>query len=389
MPKSITPGQIRKTNRQQIYNYIYEHKTVSQQDLTYALRLSRPTVASNLAEMEETGLIYKSGQLDADQVGRKAAAYSIAADYRISIGVEVTQEGAKIIAVDLYGKNIHRVTAKLHFKNVDTYYKRLCDVILKFTASLPIPDDRILGIGFAMQGLIAADGSTVVYGAIMGCTGLTTQALSRYLPYPCSFVHDPDAAALSELWSSPNLTDAIYLSLSRHLGGSMIVKRNIVPGKHGHTATFEHIQARPRGKLCYCGKRGCMETICSMQSLLGDDDPEDFFQLVRSGAPEQTKRWQDYLKNLAGLIGMLHLVHDVDFILGGHLAPYFTQSDLRLIYDEIRRGCPFDDSDDYLLISKMPSHNINIGVALPYIQAFLADIGQQAGSPSSGFRAEV
>ncbi len=389
MPKSITPGQIRKTNRQQIYNYIYEHKTVSQQDLTYALRLSRPTVASNLAEMEETGLIYKSGQLDADQVGRKAAAYSIAADYRISIGVEVTQEGAKIIAVDLYGRNIHRVTAKLHFKNVDTYYKRLCDVILKFTASLPIPGDRILGIGFAMQGLIAADGSTVVYGAIMGCTGLTTQALSRYLPYPCSFVHDPDAAALSELWSSPNLTDAIYLSLSRHLGGSMIVKRNIVPGKHGHTATFEHIQARPRGKLCYCGKRGCMETICSMQSLLGDDDPEDFFQLVRSGAPEQTKRWQDYLKNLAGLIGMLHLVHDVDFILGGHLAPYFTQSDLRLIYDEIRRGCPFDDSDDYLLISKMPSHNINIGVALPYIQAFLADIGQQAGSPSSGFRAEV
>lgn len=389
MPKSITPGQIRKTNRQQIYNYIYEHKTVSQQDLTYALRLSRPTVASNLAEMEETGLIYKSGQLDADQVGRKAAAYSIAADYRISIGVEVTQEGVKIIAVDLYGRNIHRITAKLHFKNVDTYYKRLCDVILKFTASLPIPGDRILGIGFAMQGLIAADGSTVVYGAIMGCTGLTTQALSRYLPYPCSFVHDPDAAALSELWSSPNLTDAIYLSLSRHLGGSMIVKRNIVPGKHGHTATFEHIQARPRGKLCYCGKRGCMETICSMQSLLGDDDPEDFFQLVRSGAPEQTKRWQDYLKNLAGLIGMLHLVHDVDFILGGHLAPYFTQSDLRLIYDEIRRGCPFDDSDDYLLISKMPSHNINIGVALPYIQAFLADIGQQAGSPSSGFRAEV
>ncbi len=389
MPKSITPGQIRKTNRQQIYNYIYEHKTVSQQDLTYALRLSRPTVASNLAEMEETGLIYKSGQLDADQVGRKAAAYSVAADYRISIGVEVTQEGAKIIAVDLYGRNIHRITAKLHFKNVDTYYKRLCDVILKFTASLPIPGDRILGIGFAMQGLIAADGSTVVYGAIMGCTGLTTQALSRYLPYPCSFVHDPDAAALSELWSSPNLTDAIYLSLSRHLGGSMIVKRNIVPGKHGHTATFEHIQARPRGKLCYCGKRGCMETICSMQSLLGDDDPEDFFQLVRSGAPEQTKRWQDYLKNLAGLIGMLHLVHDVDFILGGHLAPYFTQSDLRLIYDEIRRGCPFDDSDDYLLISKMPSHNINIGVALPYIQAFLADIGQQAGSPSSGFRAEV
>lgn len=388
MPKSITPGQIKKTNRQQIYTYIYEHGSVSQQDLTYALRLSRPTVASNLAEMEEAGLIYKSGQLDADQVGRKAAAYSVAADYRIAVGVEVMMDAAKIIAVDLYGKKIRRVVVKLPFQNEDSYYKKLCDAILKFTASLPVPGGRVLGVGFAMQGLIAADGTQVVYGAIMSCTGLTTQALSRYLPYPCSFVHDPDAAALSELWSSPDLTDAIYLSLSRHLGGSIIVKRNIVPGKHGHTATFEHIQARPRGELCYCGKRGCMETICSMQALLGDDDPEDFFQLVRGGAPEQGKRWRVYLKNLAGLIGMLHLVHDVDFILGGHLAPYFTQSDLRLIYDEIRRGCPFDDRDDYLLISKMPSHNINIGVALPYIQAFLADIGQQAGSPSSGFGAE-
>lgn len=388
MPKSITPGQIKKTNRQQIYNYIYEHKSVSQQDLSYALRLSRPTVASNLAEMESIGLIHKNGQLDADQVGRKAAAYSITADYRIAVGVEVMLDAAKIIAVDLYGKKIHRVVVKLPFKNEDSYYKKLCDAILRFTASLTASNDRILGVGFAMQGLAAADGATVVYGEITGCTGLTTQAFSRCLPYPCSFVHDPDAAALSELWSSPGLTDAIYLSLSRHLGGSMIVKRQIISGKHGHTATFEHIQARPRGELCYCGKRGCMETICSMKALLGDEDPEDFFQQVRSGVPEPVKRWRVYLKNLARLIGVLHLVHDVDFILGGHLAPYFVQSDLRLLYDEIRRGCPFDDSDDYLLISKMPSHNINIGVALPYIQAFLADIGQQAGSPLSGFGAE-
>lgn len=377
MAKSITPGQIKKTNRQQIYNYIYEHKTVSQQELAYALRLSRPTVASNLTELEESGLIYKNGQLDTDQVGRKAAAYSITADYRIAIGVEVMVDAAKIIAVDLYGKKIHRIVAGIQFKNEDSYYKKLCDAILKFIASLAVSDDRILGVGFAMQGLVSADGVTVVYGAIMGCTGLTTQALSRYLPYPCSFVHDPDAAALSELWSSPDLTDAIYLSLSRHLGGSIIVKRSIVPGKHGHTATFEHIQAYPRGELCYCGKRGCMETICSMQALLGDGDPEDFFQLVRGGAPEQVKRWHTYLKNLAGLIGILHLVYDVDFILGGHLAPYFTQSDIRLIYKEIRRSCPFADGDDYLLISKMPSHNITIGVALPYIQAFLEDIGHK------------
>lgn len=376
MQGSITPGQIKQTNRQKIYDYIYKNRTVSQQDITYSLRLSRPTVASNLAEMEESGLIYKNGQLDSDQVGRKAAAYSVTADYRIAIGVEVMIDVVKIIAVDLYGKKIERVVVKIPFENEDPYFKKVCNAVLTFIASLGVSDDRILGIGIAMQGLVNAEDNTVVF---LGNTGLTTDVFTRYLPYPCSFVHDPDAAAMSELWSSPDLTDAIYLSLSWHLGGSMIVRRNIVPGKHGHTATFEHIQLRPRGDLCYCGKRGCMETICSMKALLGDDDPDVFFQNVRSGAPEQVRRWQTYLKNLAGLIGILHLVHDVDFILGGHLAPYFTQADLRIIYDEVRRICPFTDNDDYLLISKMPSHNITIGVALPYIQAFLDNIGPGTG----------
>lgn len=375
MQRSITPGQIKKANRQQIYNYIYENKVVSQQDITYSLRLSRPTVAANLAEMEESGLIYRNGQLDADQVGRKAAAYSITADYRIAIGVEVQNDVVKVNAVNLYGQEIHHIAAKIPFKNEDPYFAKVSDAILGVIASLNIPSERILGIGFAIQGLVTADNTTVFYGEILNCCGLTTDAFTQYLPHPCAFFHDPDAAAMSELWSSPDLSDAIYLSLSQHLGGSMIVKRNIVRGKHGHSATFEHIQANPRGALCYCGKRGCMETVCSMQALLGSEDPNTFFQKVRNNATDEVQRWQTYLKHLSKLIGMLHLVHDVDFILGGHLAPYFTQADIHFIYNEIHRSCPFADYDEYLLISKMPSHNITIGAALPYIQSFIEDIG--------------
>ena len=74
MTQRITPGQIKKNNRQQIYNYIYEEKNVSQQAIAYALHLSRPTVATNLSELEEDGLICKNGQLESDQIGRKAVA---------------------------------------------------------------------------------------------------------------------------------------------------------------------------------------------------------------------------------------------------------------------------------------------------------------------------
>ncbi len=380
MPKRITPGQIKKTNRQLIYDYIYKERRVSQQDIAYALRLSRPTVATNLIELEEDGLILKNGQLESDQIGRKAAAYSITPDFRIAIGVEIMLETVKIIAVDLYGRKINCVEREIQYENQAAYYQKISEDILKFISSLEITVSRILGIGFAMQGLVSADGNTVTYGKILNCSGLKIDVFTGRLPYPCHFIHDSDSAALSELWSSPELTSALYLSLSRHLGGSLISERKIMFGKHGHTATFEHIPMDPDGKLCYCGCRGCAETICSMDALLGNDDPDAFFDAVRSGAAGQTERWQYYLKNLSRLIGNLRLVVDVDFILGGYLAQYFTEEDIRYIYEEIRRNCPFELGNDYILISKMPSHNINIGAALPYIQRFLDDIGPGTGA---------
>ncbi len=380
MAGRITPGQIKKTNQQSIYEYIYRNEKVSQQDISYALHLSRPTVATNLAELEEDGLIRKDGQWESDQIGRKAAAYSVTPDFRVAVGVEILTDRVKIIAVDLLGKKIDRKVLKIPYNNQDAYFEEICHSILAFLSSLKIPEEKVLGVGITMLGLVSADRQTMTYGAILDCTGLGIDAFTRHLPFPCSFLHDPDAAALSELWSSPELTNAVYLSLSQHLGGSLISQRNIVTGKHGHTATFEHIQLRARGELCYCGNRGCAETLCSMSALLGEEDPDQFFEALRDGADEPVRRWKTYLKSLATLIGMLHLVYDVDFILGGHLAVYFTPSDIRFLYEEIRRSCPFEDSDDYISISKMPSHNISIGAALPYIQKFLDDVGAAAAT---------
>ena len=59
MEKSITPNQIKQNNRSLIYHFIYKNRKVSQQDISYALHLSRPTVTANLSAMEEEGKKYK------------------------------------------------------------------------------------------------------------------------------------------------------------------------------------------------------------------------------------------------------------------------------------------------------------------------------------------
>ena len=382
MTKRITPGQIKMNNRQQIYNCIYRQRKVSQQDILYALRLSRPTVAANLTALEVDGMIRKVGQIEADQIGRKAAAYAIVPDYRVAIGVEILRARFKIIAVDLYAEKLRREVVELRFAHEDGYYRQVCASINGFIDALDIPRERILGVGLSAQGLASRDGRSISYGAILGCTGLTIDVFEAELRLPCRFVHDPMGAVLSELWVSPELSDAVYISLSSHLGGSVINGRRIMAGKHGHNATFEHIQARPRGEVCYCGQRGCWDTLLSRRALVGEESVDAFFERVRAGDAAAVHRWNTYLKNLAQMITALHLVNDVDFILGGHLAPYFIETDIRRLYDEIRQQTQFEEDDDFLRISKMPSHNITVGVSLPYILAFLEESGVTFQEPS-------
>lgn len=74
---------------------------------------------------------------------------------------------------------------------------------------------------------------------------------------------------------------------------------------------------------------------------------------------------------------MLHLIFDTDFILGGHLAQYLRKEDISFLYEQIRQLTPFTEEQDFLLISKMPRHNITIGAALPYIQTFLEKTDNQ------------
>lgn len=375
MKKSITPYEIRQTNRQRIYQYIYQNENVSQQDIAYNLSLSRPTITTNLTALKEEGLISEAGQLESEVVGRKPSAYAIEPQYRISIGVELLSHLVKIIAIDLYGKKINRNVIELDFCLADDYFQKVCSYILQFKEACQMTDEQILGVGFAMQGLISPDGQRVIYGKILNCTGLNISAIKKYLPFPCRFFHDAHSAAIAELWATPTLKDAFYLSLSRHLAAALIIDRKIITGCHGHSATIEHIQMNPNGEQCYCGKHGCLETLCSLRALHYDLDNLDiFFEKVRSADRHLQDIWITYLKNLARAINMLHLVYDKTFILGGYLASYLQPNDIDYLYKQIAEQTPFVETHDFLEISRMPKHNIAIGAALPYIQQFLENV---------------
>lgn len=374
--KGLTTIALKKINRSKIYQYIYRSKLTSKLQIVQDLQMGLSTVSQNLNLLENEGLIEKNGYFDSTG-GRKANAIQIVSDFRISIGVGILKNMFHITAIDLYGNTVYTDTIPLTYSNTAAYYQQITDKVKDFIDKNQYPENKILGVSIATQGITSPDNTTVIYGNIMNNTGMRLKDFSRHLPYPCHLEHDSKSAAFLELWNHPELDSAVVLLLNRNLGGAIITNHQIHQGRSMHSGTIEHICINPDGPLCYCGNRGCLETYCSANSLEQASGMaiKEFFPLLREKkSPQLIQIWEDYLKHLAFAMKNLNLVIDAPIIISGYLAPYFTEEDTDYLLEQINSMTPFELEKEQLLVGTHGQYTPAIGAALFYVKEFIHSV---------------
>lgn len=374
--KGLTTIALKKINRSKIYQYIYRSKLTSKLQIVQDLQMGLSTVSQNLNLLENEGLIEKNGYFDSTG-GRKANAIQIVSDFRISIGVGILKNMFHITAIDLYGNTICTDTIPLTYSNTAAYYQQITDKVKDFIDKNQYPENKILGVSIATQGITSPDNTTVIYGNIMNNTGMRLKDFSRHLPYPCHLEHDSKSAAFLELWNHPELDSAVVLLLNRNLGGAIITNHQIHQGRSMHSGTIEHICVNPDGPLCYCGNRGCLETYCSANSLeqASGMTIKEFFPLLREKkSPQLIQIWEDYLKHLAFAMKNLNLVIDAPIIISGYLAPYFTEDDTDYLLRQINSMTPFELKEEQILVGTHGQYTPAIGAALFYVKEFIQSV---------------
>lgn len=374
--KGLTTIALKKINRSKIYQYIYRSKLTSKLQIVQDLQMGLSTVSQNLNLLENEGLIEKNGYFDSTG-GRKANAIQIVSDFRISIGVGILKNIFHITAIDLYGNTVYTDTIPLTYSNTAAYYQQITDKVKDFIDKNQYPENKILGVSIATQGITSPDNTTVIYGNIMNNTGMRLKDFSKHLPYPCHLEHDSKSAAFLELWNHPELDSAVVLLLNRNLGGAIITNHQIHQGRSMHSGTIEHICVNPDGPLCYCGNRGCLETYCSANSLeqASGMTIKEFFPLLREKkSPQLIQIWEDYLKHLAFAMKNLNLVIDAPIIISGYLAPYFTEDDTDYLLRQINSMTPFELKEEQILVGTHGQYTPAIGAALFYVKEFIQSV---------------
>lgn len=368
--------EIKTQNRQLIYHFIRDNKLTSKQDIVVGLGLSLPTVTQNIQYLEKQNLIDTSKTKKTG--GRDATAYSYKKDGRLAIGVYITGNHLNAVCVDLSGAVIHVTRERIKFNlDDDNYLRKIGDMVEEIKQKSHVCDKNLLGVGIAVPSLVSDDSERVIYGLTYNFTGKTREEIAKYIPYRTKMFHDSYVAGFAEVWINSHIQNAVYINLNNSIGGSVIIENHIYCGDNNRTGEVGHFTIVPKGgKLCYCGKHGCFDTVCNAGILdsFTDGNLAEFFFLLKENDKKAQDIWAEYLDHLSLAIHNIRMLFDCSIILGGYVGT-FIENYMEELYDRVdKRNCFGDAAKNFVRPCKYKIESTAAGAAIQLIDEFIKNI---------------
>ncbi len=87
---------------------------------------------------------------------------------------------------------------------------------------------------------------------------------------PAVLTNDANAAAIGEMiyGNAKDLTDFVEITLGTGLGSGIVVNNQLIYGHDGFAGEYGHISVIPNGRICGCGRKGCLETYASATGVV-------------------------------------------------------------------------------------------------------------------------
>ena len=352
--------------RKKILRYMLERESTTKTELASRLNLSMPTVLSNISELTELGLVSEVGET-ASTGGRKARRIALNPTYCYGLGVDITAHHVGMVLVDLGGNVADWQRLRFDFQPDMAYCRELSMKIQEFYRD-KVTEDKILGIGVSLPGIIQED-SVLSKSHALNLENYSLKLMEQFLPFPVYFENDANGAMLAE--NPGQRGDAVYLSLNNTLGGAVCIDGKLFTGIQKRAGEFGHMLLHPGGKKCYCGKSGCADAYCAASVLTkGGEYSLDAFMNSLCSDKDNQQLWEEYLENLAILISNIRMVFDTDIILGGDVGGYLKDYMVEL-GEKVFRYNLFDMDVSYLKNCRYQREASAVVVAIYFFEKWI------------------
>ncbi len=266
MSKVRAKNQIR---RNRILRALLEEGGLSLTDLARHTGISLPMVSGIANTLKREHFLVLSEDRGADRAGRPPIVARLNGEAGYVLGMDLGHRNTNIILINLEQNIvIERYEPSLPLGNDPAIITWIVEEVHRTLKEARVPAKRLLGVGVSIPGIVR--GREGISESYLNFGDRPVQdILQESLKTPVHIEHDAKAMALGERWfgAARSVGDALCLNIGWGLGLGILVDGRLYYGRHGYAGEFGHNMILRDGPLCYCGKRGCLETVASGMAI--------------------------------------------------------------------------------------------------------------------------
>ncbi|MGK5442071.1 ROK family protein [Micromonospora sp. URMC 105] len=186
--------------------------------------------------------------------------------------------------------------------------------------------------GIGVPGLVDEAAGVAVWSANVGFRDVPLRELAATrLGLPAALGHDVRVGGLAEsrLGAGRGVGHVLFVAVGTGIAAAHVVGGSAAAGAHGAAGELGHIQVRPDGPRCGCGRPGCLEAVASA-SAVGRRYTElagvaltaaEVAERAAAGEELAGRVWRDAVEALADGLVTAQALYDVEtMVIGGGLA---------------------------------------------------------------------
>ena len=268
-----SPINLASLGRVRVLRALTDRSALSRADLVQCTGLARATVGSVIDDLIAAGLVRKTTEplAAASRTGRPPQLLSLEPRAGYAAGLDVGHDHVRAILTDLVGTTLWDESLAL---SVDGDPRHTLDTAVELidraVGETGVSRERVLGLGFGIACPVDVHGELHADGIMRGWVGLRpTDELAARTGLPVRLVNDANAGLLAErrFGAAHSCGNVVYLRLSAGIGAGIVCDGRVLTGSGGFAGELGHVTVDPRGAVCRCGNRGCLETVASPPAI--------------------------------------------------------------------------------------------------------------------------
>ena len=249
-------------------------------ELTKELRISVPTITKLVQELVDEGIVNDLGKVETPG-GRRPNVFGLTNSTIYFAGINVGRDRMTYVITDLQNNIIQEVVDDtFELSDRTQCLEKICSNIENFINNCGIDKSKILGVGVCIVGRVnTAQGRSYKY--FTNIEESLKEIIEKRIGLRVLVENDTRSRCYAEYTCgrSKEESDVIYLHLGLGVAIGIVIDGKLYYGKNGFAGEFGHIPFFDNEKICFCGKKGCLETEVSGIAI-----EEKMCELMKNGA---------------------------------------------------------------------------------------------------------